>query len=235
MSFPIKIIGLILLLVDPVGVSAVEDPFRPYQLGSVYNLVSYLPWGDKSPEIIRYPIGCSGSTLADFGLQLFFPKTEGPFYEVFHPECVRHDLCYRHGYYTYQFTKEDCDDEFAEGLESRCAEVFAEPERIQCQRVAGVLALAARKFGHLSYHADDYPFRDYGYYFEYLDNKGGQYTLLWSLLDAKPESYRELYRQKVNGDLPLPSRPTTRRLLLEFFRKQIGLSQLTNRLKGSPE
>jgi hypothetical protein len=88
------------------------------------------------------------------------------------------------------------------------------------------LIVAARKFGHLSYHADDYPFRDYGYYYEYLDDRVGQYRLLWSLLEPNSEHARILYRQKVNANLPLPPRKLTHRLLVEFFKKKIGLNRL---------
>lgn len=228
-------IGLILLVLYSLNASAFQESFRPYQRGSVYNLNTYLPWENEGPEIVSYPIGCSVNALADFALQSFFPEGLGPFSEVFHSACVRHDLCYRHGYYTYQFTKEDCDNEFAEGLESRCTTVFQGREWIRCQRVADVLIVAARKFGHLSYHADDYPFRDYGYYYEYLDNRVGQYALLWSLLDAKSEQSRKLYRQKVNANLSLPPRQLTHRLLVEFFRKRIGLNQLIGRMKGLPD
>lgn len=71
------------------------------------------------------------------------------------------------------------------------------------------------------------------YYFEYLDSQVGQYALLWSLLDAEPELYRALYRQKVNDDRPLPPRRKTRRFLVELFRKKISLDQLTKRLRDS--
>lgn len=227
-------IALILLGLCSLNAPAFQEAFRPYQPGSVYNLDNYLPWADASPAMVSYPTGCSVNRLADFALQLFFPQSRGPFTEIFHSECVRHDLCYRHGYYTYEFTKNDCDDEFAQGLENRCKTEFRGQEGAQCQRIADVLILAARKFGHLSYHADDYPFRDYGYYYEYLDNRVGQYALLWSLLDPKSGRYRVLYRHKVNGNLPLPSRQLTRQLLEEFFRKKMGLNQLMRRLKGFP-
>ncbi|MGH8547515.1 MAG: hypothetical protein ACRERU_02715 [Methylococcales bacterium] len=228
-------IGLILLALYSLNASALQEFFRPYQPGSVYNLNIYLPWEHEGPEIVSYPTGCSVNALADFALQSLFPERRGLFSEVFHSECVRHDLCYRHGYYTYQFTKRDCDDEFAEGLTSRCTTTFQGKERFQCQRIADVLIMAARKFGHLSYHADDYPFRDYGYYYEYLGHRTGQYALLWSLLDANSEHSRILYRRKVNANLPLPPRRLTHRLLDEFFRKRIGLNQLISRMKGLPD
>ncbi len=229
-----KKIGLILLGLYYLSPPAFPEAFRPYQPGSVYNLNNYLPWADAGPDIVSYPTGCSVNRLADFAVQLFFPQSKGPFTEIFHSECVRHDLCYRHGSYTYEFTKNYCDDEFAQGLEYRCKMEFRGQEGAQCQRIANVLILGARKFGHLSYHADDYPFRDYGYYYEYMDNRAGQYALLWSLLDPTSERYRALYRHKVNSDLPLPSGQLTRRFLQEFFRKQIGLIILMNRLKIFP-
>ncbi|MGR9106120.1 MAG: hypothetical protein ACU843_04225 [Gammaproteobacteria bacterium] len=229
----IRVIALIVMLPGVLEAAVLSEPFRPYQPGSVFNLSRYLPWNHEAPEIVRYPTGCSVNRLADFALQSIFPKTRGGFSEVFRTECVRHDLCYRHGYYTYQFTKEDCDNEFADGLRSRCVRDFQGDELVECDRVAELLILAARKFGHLSYHADDYPFRDYGYYYEYLEDRAGQFALLWRLLDGNSKRYQALYRRKVNSNFPLPSSGITRRLLLEFFRKKISLHQLTNRLKGS--
>lgn len=223
----------ILILLFPLVASALQGSPQRYPPGSVFNLKTYLPWENDGPEIIRYPIGCSVNTLADFALQTLFPKSEGGFSKIFHASCARHDLCYRHGYYTYQFTKDDCDDEFAAGLEDRCQEIFQGGERRQCQRTAAVLILAARKFGHLSYHSDDYSFRDYGYYYEYLDNRPGQYSLFWLLLTSESDRYRNVYREKVNENLPLPSRAQTRRLLLDFFTKKIGLKQLITELKGA--
>ncbi len=225
-------LGLIWLVLYSLNASALQERFRPYQLGSVYNLNRYLPWEGEAPEIVNYPTGCSVNTLTDFALQSFFPESRGPYSRVFHSECVRHDLCYRHGYYTYQFTKDDCDGEFSEGLKNRCTQTFQGTERIQCQRIAEVLILAARKFGHLSYHADDYSIRDYGYYFEYLDNRLGQYALLWSLLDAKSEHSRTLYRRKINSNLPLPPRQLLDRLLEDFFKKRIGLNRLMSRMRS---
>lgn len=200
----------------------------------MFNLNRYLPWVEGSPEIVRYPTGCSINAIAEFALQPFFPESRGPYFEVFHAECVRHDLCYRHGYYTYQFSKEYCDDEFAEGLEHRCMRVFQGQKQTRCRRVADILILAARKFGHLSYHSARYPFLDYSYYYEYLEHRAGQYALFWSLLNTKSEQARELYRRKVNYNLPLPSAQFTRRLLEEFFKKRIGLDQLISQLKILP-
>lgn len=187
--------GCLLLLIS-VNTWALEETFHPYPAGSVFNLNQYLPWGNVEPEIVAYPTGCSVNAPADFTLQLLFPATGGSFSKVFYAECVRHDLCYRHGYYTYQFTKEDCDDEFAKGLENRCIAQFSEIERAGCQRVAGILVLAARKFGHLSYHSDDYAIRDFGYYYEYLEGKAGQFALLWSMLNEKSERARALFQKK---------------------------------------
>lgn len=38
----------------------------------------------------------------------------------FHPACVRHDFCYRHGYATYGDTRELCDEQFLEDMKRSC-------------------------------------------------------------------------------------------------------------------
>ncbi len=220
-----------LLSLFSVGVIAVEQ-FHPYGPGSVYNLKTYLPWQRDTNEIVAYPIGCSVNSLADFALQSFFPDSRGSFADVFHDQCARHDLCYRHGYYTYHLTKDDCDDEFADGLGLQCGNFYRGDEFAGCQRVAGMLIMAARKFGHLSYHADDYRVRDYGYYYEYLDDRTGRYALLWSLLGQQPDVQRKLYESKINGNVPLPSKARTRDVLHGFFRNELDLAQLLKALKG---
>lgn len=228
----IKFPWILLFFLSGKAIAGLEESRLPYPPGSVYNLGKLLPWNAEEPAIIRYPTGCSVNAVADFAIQIFFPQSQGAFSQVFHAECVRHDLCYRHGSYTYQFSKTDCDDEFAKGLKLRCSKEFIGSEQRQCQRVADLLTLAARKFGHLSYHADDYRFRDYGYYFEYLDNRGGQYALLWSMLDPKSKFYRRLYRKKVNDNQPLPNGRSTRQWILRFFEKKISLQQLLKHLKN---
>lgn len=61
-----------------------------------------------------------------FCVTVIFPDSRGSFVDVFHDQCARHDLCYRHGYYTYYLTKDDCDDEFAEDLGLQCGNFYQE-------------------------------------------------------------------------------------------------------------
>ena len=38
----------------------------------------------------------------------------------FHPACVEHDFCYRHGYATYGDKRELCDEQFLEDMMQAC-------------------------------------------------------------------------------------------------------------------
>ncbi len=41
--------------------------------------------------------------------------------EKYHPACVTHDFCYRHGFATYGVTREQCDAEFLQDMKQACA------------------------------------------------------------------------------------------------------------------
>ncbi len=40
--------------------------------------------------------------------------------DKFHPACVTHDFCYRHGVTTYDVTREECDTEFLAAMKKTC-------------------------------------------------------------------------------------------------------------------
>jgi hypothetical protein len=40
--------------------------------------------------------------------------------DKFHPACVTHDFCYRHGFATYGAKKEECDSEFYDNMKIAC-------------------------------------------------------------------------------------------------------------------
>lgn len=216
----------ILLLAGANGATATV----PYEQGSVYNLARLLAGDEAGREIVRYPLGCSVNTVADNSLQLLFPSDHGRFSEFFDAACVRHDLCYRHGYYTYGFSKDECDREFAGLLYQRCYDTAADSALTQCKLVAGILSLAATKFGHLSYHSSDFRVRDFGYYYEYLPGRHGRFELFWALLKTEPARVRALLsRSRVALSATLKPEEI-QHLLSRFFRKKVDYRELVVRL-----
>lgn len=70
----------------------------------------------------------------------------------FHGACVTHDLCYRYGAATYDLSREDCDDEFYEGMKTACSGfgglAILDPEDYaKCQLAALETYEAVRKHG----------------------------------------------------------------------------------------
>jgi hypothetical protein len=61
------------------------------------------------------PVGCS---IPDVVLVLSDEYSEQA--EKFHPACVMHDFCYRHGHATYGDTRERCDELFLDDMMQAC-------------------------------------------------------------------------------------------------------------------
>lgn len=61
------------------------------------------------------PVGCS---IPEVILLLSDEYAEQA--SKFHPACIRHDFCYRHGHATYSDTREKCDSEFLEDMKEAC-------------------------------------------------------------------------------------------------------------------
>ena len=61
------------------------------------------------------PVGCS---IPEVVLLLSDEYNEQA--DKFHPACVIHDFCYRHGYVTYGVTREQCDADFLADMKKSC-------------------------------------------------------------------------------------------------------------------
>jgi len=73
-------------------------------------------WADPGhPCGANEPVGCS---IPEVVLLLSDEYSEQA--GKFHPACVTHDYCYRHGRATYADTREKCDTEFLEDMKEAC-------------------------------------------------------------------------------------------------------------------
>ena len=61
------------------------------------------------------PVGCSIPEVL-----LVISSKYGEQVEKYHPACVTHDFCYRHGFVTYGVTREQCDAEFLQDMKQAC-------------------------------------------------------------------------------------------------------------------
>jgi hypothetical protein len=76
--------------------------------------------------------------------------------ERFHPACVQHDFCYRHGAATYGRIRQDCDDQFLRDMNQVCGDsggilglldADSYRERAECRFAADQLYLAVQEYG----------------------------------------------------------------------------------------
>ena len=61
------------------------------------------------------PLGCSIPVAV-----LVVSKDYEEQADKFHPACVTHDLCYRHGAATYGLSRKECDVEFHDNMKAAC-------------------------------------------------------------------------------------------------------------------
>ena len=76
--------------------------------------------------------------------------------EKFHPACVTHDFCYRHGFATYGTTREECDTIVYDDMQKACGgtgglDVFDFQEYGICQLAANQTYSAIRRYGEKHY------------------------------------------------------------------------------------
>lgn len=99
------------------------------------------------------PVGCSIPTAV---VVLIEPYEEQA--KKFHEACVIHDFCYRHGAATYDLSREECDDEFYEGMKAACQGfgglgVLDPEDYAKCQLAALQTYEAVREHGEEHYQS----------------------------------------------------------------------------------
>jgi len=78
--------------------------------------LSVRSWSDpEHPCGAGQPVGCSiPEVIVDIS------RYHEEFSDRFHPSCVRHDYCYRHGYATYGYDQRYCDERFYADMQAQC-------------------------------------------------------------------------------------------------------------------
>ena len=108
------------------------------------------------------PVGCSipevVMLIEEYGKQA----------EKFHPACVNHDFCYRHGYTTYGTPRAECDAVFLEEMKKACKGIanlgmIDIKDHSICLVSASQTYEAVRKYGEKHYRKDDSTYCDYAW------------------------------------------------------------------------
>jgi hypothetical protein len=104
----------ITIVVVNVGLDYIEGPDGNITVSDIQKIVkrSWQPPGH--PCGANEPVGCS---VPDVILLVEKYKEQA---EKFHPACVTHDFCYRHGNATYGESRENCDEDFLVAMKKSC-------------------------------------------------------------------------------------------------------------------
>ena len=151
--------------------SALGGQVAPWQCGLVDSTPTYTPDPEVYPPGKREePLGCSSKPIFK-GLTRRIStgvyNLPEPYDEFFFEACVTHDLCYRHGSYTYGFSRSDCDRQFAKNLKDTCESKILDPQnRKGCLRIPGPLSRFMTMFGKKYYRSTQSSLQ--GLYCEYL-------------------------------------------------------------------
>ena len=97
-----------------VHFNVIEGPDGDIEIGDVQQIVKYSWSTPGHPCGGSEPLGCSIPEV----LLLIEDYTEQA--DKFHPACVTHDFCYRHGHATYTTSRDTCDADFLQDMKEAC-------------------------------------------------------------------------------------------------------------------
>ena len=129
---------------------------------------------DPIRDILSSDFRCS---IPDWAPRLFVLRDDPS--EVFHAACLVHDLCYKHGSYTYGLSRRSCDDEFRNRMIKTCSARYQDDNLFRCRIDASTLYEVVRRVGFIFYLSppgfNDFPdgvepyTNDHGQVCKYLD------------------------------------------------------------------
>ncbi len=98
-----------------VRTNVIVGPDGDIPLSDIKSIVKRSWTQPEHPCGANEPVGCS---IPEVVLLLSDEYSEQA--AKFHPACVKHDFCYRHGYATYGDTREVCDQQFLDDMRQAC-------------------------------------------------------------------------------------------------------------------
>ena len=103
------------IVVEEVTVDAIKGQGVSIRITDIEKLVKRSWTPPVHPCGGEKPLGCSIPEVL-----LVLSDEYSTQAEKFHPACVVHDFCYRHGFATYGESREKCDDDFYAGMRDAC-------------------------------------------------------------------------------------------------------------------
>lgn len=102
-------------IVEDVGTDTIVGPAETIRFSEIQSLVKR-SWKEPAhPCGGGTPVGCSIPQVV-----LILSEDYQQQAEKFHPACVTHDFCYRHGFATYGATREECDAAIYADMKKAC-------------------------------------------------------------------------------------------------------------------
>ena len=106
-------------VVKEVGSNSIEGPTESIPFSQILKLVKRSFTAPTHPCAVGVQVGCS---IPEVVLLLSSEYKDQA--DKFHPACVTHDFCYRHGFATYGASRDECDDTFYENMKASCGGAF---------------------------------------------------------------------------------------------------------------
>lgn len=103
------------LVVEDVGTNAIRGPSETIPFSEIQSIVKRSWQEPAHPCGGQLPLGCSIPEVF-----LILSEDYAQQAEKFHPACVTHDFCYRHGVATYGATREECDTAIYSDMKNAC-------------------------------------------------------------------------------------------------------------------
>jgi hypothetical protein len=100
--------------VTGMRMDAIETADGDISISNIQKIVKRSWTEPAHPCGANEPVGCSIPEV------LLLSEEYKEQAEKFHPSCVTHDFCYRHGVVTYGVTREECDADFLAGMKKSC-------------------------------------------------------------------------------------------------------------------
>jgi len=134
-------------VVEDVGANAVKGPAETIPFSEIQSIVKRSWQEPAHPCGGELPLGCSIPEVF-----LILSEEYAQQAEKFHPACVTHDFCYRHGVATYGVSREECDTAIYDDMKNACKGygglgVFDVKEFGICQFAANQTYEAIRRHG----------------------------------------------------------------------------------------
>ena len=98
-----------------VQFNQIGSPDGPIEIGDIESITKRSWTEPGHPCGGNEPLGCSIPEVVLVLSDEYRSQTG-----KFHPACVRHDFCYRHGYLTYDETRDACDTQFLADMKEAC-------------------------------------------------------------------------------------------------------------------